>query len=70
METLSVIKAAILDGTLRPDEAPLAEEILEKHGVETFLAFLSYRHVDKEAQQALINKQLGLPASIFSKHSH
>lgn len=74
METLSVIKAAILDGTLRPDEETLAYDIIQQHGKATFLVFLSCRQAQADKRQAAlqadINKKLGLSEAVFAKYSH
>jgi len=74
MDTLAIIKLAIFDGKLRPDEAPLAQDIIEQHGEATFAAFLTFRQQQKDdAQagiQAAINKALGLPETVFAKYNH
>jgi len=67
METSTMIKAAIFNGTLRPDEAPFAEEILTKHGVKTLAAFLQHRQ--EEALQTRINKQLRVSDALVAKYN-
>lgn len=67
---LSLIQAAILEGKLHPDEVPLADEILERYGVETFLAFLTYRPKVTKARQFFIDEELGDLVNVLAKHTH
>ena len=67
---LSLIQAAILEGKLSPDEVPLAEEILERHGIETFLSFLNHRPIAAKPQQFFTNKELGSLINVFAKYTH
>ncbi len=77
MDTLAIIKLAILDGKLRPEESPLAQDIIERHGVATFNSFLAFLEMDERKAriyqqlevQARINRQLGISDVLVRKYN-
>lgn len=77
MDINAIVQIAILDGKLRPEEGPLAQDIIEKHGVETFNSFLAYRKMDEQKArlyrqlevEARINRQLGISDALVKKYN-
>lgn len=68
MDTLAIIKLSIFDGKLRPEDADLGRDIIERYGEETFHHFLAFREMDE--QQARINQQLRVSEALVTQYSH